>query len=475
LYFKTVGHGSKRREYVYTDGVILEGTLIPAGGRFITHYDYLAAKAAGNLPVPWLQVEDPDPNSHGALWFDPVSENPLVVALHNHVLGACASEEKYVNLRLVWSVFPSEGFSSSSRIFYQAVKDIPQGRRLCAPPLSQCIQAHPWTEKSRLSARVISFSLQAGGSVPVGDQWGCYLNGDVGRPDLIYGSYTHLEADSGGFAAVAVRPSRGVDSTSSVGASSVVPVDLAVQCGLPASYHGVVVQPVPTQQILTLAPAFMDGSYVPGDESFKPPATMLLEWWVQVCTGVRASYTKKRIPDDLRAAMKTRQKMYEQHVRESGGSALSRGRLSSGSPVVAVVSSISAAVSSTVAASAQPGTRLPTSSRRVESSKSLVGVEDVSSAVDPPASRKRMRSGASAVTAVAESSAAVPRMLSASVSSRNQVQTSSQSRIGRARAKEELLSRLAEANTILSRAQADLDNARARYTRLLSDLSEFLE
>jgi hypothetical protein len=196
LSFDVVGYGAKRRECVYAEQFIAEGTLIPAGGRFITHWEYLAATAAGALPVPaWLQVEDPDPNSQGALWFDPRSENPLVAALHNHVVGACQREAKYVNLQLVWSVFPTEGFSSSSRILYQAVKDIPRGRRLCAPPLSQFVQAHPWTAKSQDSARYISSSLQAGGSAPVGDALATYINGDVGRPDLIYGAYTHLEAD----------------------------------------------------------------------------------------------------------------------------------------------------------------------------------------------------------------------------------------------------------------------------------------
>ena len=472
-----VGYGAKRRECVYADQFIAEGTLIPAGGRFITHWEYLAAKAAGALPVPaWLQVEDPDPNSHGALWFDPRSENPLVAALHNHVVGACKREAKFVNLQLVWSVFPTEGFSSSSRILYQAVKDIPRGRRLCAPPLSQFVQAHPWTAKSQDSARYISFSLQAGGSAPVGDALATYINGDVGRPDLIYGAYTHLEAESGGFAVVLGAPLRGVEGSPSVGNSSVEPVDLAVQYGLPGSYHGVVVQPVSTQKMLSLAADFMDGGYVPNDESSQPSATTLLEWWMQVCTEVRASYTKKQIPEDLKVAMKARQRMYEQLVRESGVSASSRRRMSSGGHVIAVASSSTAVASSSVPASARKGTRLPTSSQSVEGPPQPVGGLDVASAIPTPAaSRKRGRTMASAVTTVTALSSAGSSVQPTSARSRTQVQTASQSIDDRAREKAELLSRLADVGAHFLRAQADLANASTRYARLQSDLAAFLD
>jgi hypothetical protein len=150
--------------------------------------------------------------------------------------------------------------------------------------------------------------------------------------------------------------------------------------------------------------------------------------------------------------------------------------VSPGSPVVADVASTSAAVSSAVPVSARRDARLQTSSRLSEGSQSLVGGVDSSSVVAPSApSRKRMRSGGSAVAAFTESSATVPSQPSASVRSRTRVHTSSPSFGGRAREKEELLSRLADANAILSRAQADLDNARARYARLLTDLADFIE
>ena len=69
----------KSGEAVYVGRVpITKGTLIPFGGQFTTHWEYLVARASNPASVAaWIPVEDHDRDGR-PLWFNPAPKNPLI-------------------------------------------------------------------------------------------------------------------------------------------------------------------------------------------------------------------------------------------------------------------------------------------------------------------------------------------------------------------------------------------------------------
>ena len=97
-----------------------------------------------------------------------------------------------------------------------------------------------------------------------------------------------------------------------IGEGSTVPApgeDLAVAFLLPSKYHGVLIQPAPRLKILALKAAFMDPSFEPVSSS-DPPRATLAKWWKAVSKRVRDSYNKKEMPEELKAAMRGRARLY---------------------------------------------------------------------------------------------------------------------------------------------------------------------
>jgi len=80
LYFQPSGDGN---EGVYVKSLsILPGTLLPIGGDLVTHWEYLAKKAADPASVPtWSRVEDADRDGR-PMWFIPEYKEPLLFPLH---------------------------------------------------------------------------------------------------------------------------------------------------------------------------------------------------------------------------------------------------------------------------------------------------------------------------------------------------------------------------------------------------------
>ena len=72
LYFRHARDGS---EAVYVKSCrILSGTLLPFGGDFVTHWEYLTQKAVNSMAVStWIPVEDADRDGR-PLWFIPESK-----------------------------------------------------------------------------------------------------------------------------------------------------------------------------------------------------------------------------------------------------------------------------------------------------------------------------------------------------------------------------------------------------------------
>ena len=93
--------------------------------------------------------------------------------------------------------------------------------------------------------------------------------------------------------------------------------DLAVTHRLPEEYHGVLVhQRHPGRKTLTIKAAFMDSSFEPVSSS-NPPREHLEKWWQAVSKSIRDSFDHKSIPADLRAAMKSRARLYLSPVGEA--------------------------------------------------------------------------------------------------------------------------------------------------------------
>jgi hypothetical protein len=84
---------------------------------------------------------------------------------------------------------------------------------------------------------------------------------------------------------------------------------------LPPEYHCVLIQPAPRLKILALTASFMDPSFEPAS-SWDPPRATVAKWWKAVSKRVRDSYNKKEMPEELKAAMRGRARLYSAPVGE---------------------------------------------------------------------------------------------------------------------------------------------------------------
>ncbi len=92
--------------------------------------------------------------------------------------------------------------------------------------------------------------------------------------------------------------------------------DLAVTYRLPEEYQGVTVKRDPGRKTLTLKANFMGASFEPVSSS-DPPCATLAKWWDAMSKSIRDSFDHKAIPEDLKAAIKGRSRLFASTVEES--------------------------------------------------------------------------------------------------------------------------------------------------------------
>jgi hypothetical protein len=86
-YFLPAAEGTTEAVNVNTRSISSD-TLLPFGGEFVTHWEYLTRKAVQSTAVSTLiPVEDPDRDGR-PLWYIPESKEPLVLPLHSRVGAA---------------------------------------------------------------------------------------------------------------------------------------------------------------------------------------------------------------------------------------------------------------------------------------------------------------------------------------------------------------------------------------------------
>ncbi len=301
---------------------IAEGTLFPFGGHLCTHWEYLAAAASEPASVStWIRIEDPDRDGR-PLWYIPEAENPLILPLHLSVGEACGSTANKLNLEIVWSVFaPEDQFGTSSRFVYRSTRQLNHGTRLWGPPRRGFYAANMWGRESNKAAAAIKAAFLRGEEDPDNDldlQRRCI--GDPGRDERIYGVYKETTVASHSVPALPASCVLAVSvSQPAIVEGSFVPAsgeDLVATFLLPLEYHGVLVQPDPGRNLLSLKAAFMDPSFEPVASS-EPPRASLAKWWQAVAKRVRDPFDKKTIPEDLKTALKGRSRLYSSAVGEA--------------------------------------------------------------------------------------------------------------------------------------------------------------
>ena len=187
LYFKQAGGGE---EGIYVNvAVIPKGTLFPIGGHFRTHWEYLAEKRPDLASVSsWFPIEDFDRDGL-ALWYVPDSLHPLVFPLHVSVGEAIEGRAKTLNLEIVGSVFPAEGYTSSARLFYRALRDLRRNTQLWGPSVIGFCVKHMWGEAACADAEAIQVAFVSGEKCPHGDDVKRHCIGNSQREDRIYGAF----------------------------------------------------------------------------------------------------------------------------------------------------------------------------------------------------------------------------------------------------------------------------------------------
>ncbi len=346
LYFLKAGDGTEA-VYVKVKSIPFD-TLLPFGGDLVTHWEYLARKSIQAMAVAtWIPVEDPDLDGR-PLWYIPGSSDPRVLSLHTRVGAAGGKRSKELNVEIVWSVFGAPEFSSSARLFYRTLRDLNRQTRLWGPPIRGFFAKHMWSPAAKLAAADIRSRFLNGEECPhsiSGLDRECL--GHPGRDERIYGAYNRTDG--------VIRPAVGLPDScvslpvvraplqlSVVPASLSLPVsetqpttgggnsvpapgvledssvaaadeDPAVTFMLPAAYHGVLFQPEPRLKLLALKAAFMEPVFEPVASS-DPPRATLAKWWKEVSRRIRDSYDKKAMPEDLKAAMRGRARLYRVDV-----------------------------------------------------------------------------------------------------------------------------------------------------------------
>ncbi len=244
--------------------------------------------------------------------------------LHLFVGEARKRRAKCLNVEIVWSVFGAEEFSTSARLFYRTLRELKRSTRLWGPPVGELFAYHMWGPEAELAALAIKAAFVGGEKCPhdienIRDQ--CL--GNPGRDARIYGAYKKTVF---GIRVASALPVLLV-SVGSVSASPqpavredchspAVGEDLAVTHRLPEEYYGVTVQRDPGRKTLTLKAEFMDASFEPVSSS-KPSLENLAKCWQAVSKSIRDSFDHKAIPEDLKAAMKNRAKLYLSAVGEA--------------------------------------------------------------------------------------------------------------------------------------------------------------
>ncbi len=314
----------KSGEAVYVGGApIAKGTLIPFGGEFTTHWEYLVARTSKPSSVAaWIPVEDHDRDGC-PLWFDPAPENPLIRPLHLSVGEATGRDAAKRNLEIAWSVFaPEEQFGTSSRFVYRATQLLAPGARLWGPPRRGFYDANAWGKVANKAATAMRAAFLRGVEDPDKDV-PLYRRcmGNPKRDHRIYGAYSKTVIASSSVPAlpascllpVSVSKTQStIEEGNSLSASG---EDLAVEFLLPPEYHGVLIQPEPRVTLLALTAPFMDPAFEPVASS-NPPRATLAKWWKAVSQRIRESYNKMAMPDALKAAMRARARRYSAPVGE---------------------------------------------------------------------------------------------------------------------------------------------------------------
>jgi hypothetical protein len=308
----------KSGEAVYVGRVpIAEGTLIPFGGQFTTHWEYLIARASNPASVAaWIPVEDHDRDGR-PLWFNPAPENPLIQPLHLSVGEATGRDAAKLNMEIAWSVFaPEEQFCTSSRFVYRSIEDLAPKARLWGPPRRGFYDASAWRKEANKAATAMKAAFLRGVEDP--DKDVCLYRrcmGNAKRDDRIYGAYSKTVIASTPVRALPAscllpasvsKPQPIIEEGNSIAAPG---EDLAVEFLLPPEYHGVLIQPAPNVKLLALTSAFMDPAFEPVSNS-NPPRAMLAKWWRAVSQRIRGSYNKMAMPDALKVAMRGRARLY---------------------------------------------------------------------------------------------------------------------------------------------------------------------
>ena len=314
----------KSGEAVYVGRVpIAEGTLIPFGGQFTTHWEYLVARALKTSSVAaWIPVEDHDRDGC-PLWFNPAPENPRIRPLHLSVGEASGRDAAKLNLEIAWSVFaPDDQFGTSSRFVYRSTQQLVPGARLWGPPRRGFYDANAWGKAANKVATEMKAAFLRGVEDPDKDV-PLYRRcmGNPKRDDRIYGAYSKTVIASSSVPALpasCLLPASVSKTQPIVGEGNSISApgeDLAVAFLLPPEYHGVLIQPAPRLKLLALTASFMDPSFEPAS-SWDPPRATLAKWWKAVSNRVRDSYNKMAMPDDLKAAMRGRARLYSAPVGE---------------------------------------------------------------------------------------------------------------------------------------------------------------
>ena len=250
LYFLRAADGT---EAVYVNSRPLSpGTLLPFGGNFVTHWEYLTQKAVDSTAVStWILVEDADQDGR-PMWFSPESKEPLL-SPHLFVGAARKNRAKDLNVKIVWSVFGAEEFSTSARLFYCTLRRLNKATRLWGPSVIEFFADHMWGPAAKLAAQAIKARFVGGDKCPhsIEDLRELCL-GKPGREERIYGAYQKTDCVNRSVFAlpdscilpvavggVSASPQPAIEED---GDTAALGEDPAVTHRLPEEYHGVLVQ-----------------------------------------------------------------------------------------------------------------------------------------------------------------------------------------------------------------------------------------
>jgi hypothetical protein len=250
------------------------------------------------------------------LWFSPQSENPLIPPLHLSVGEASGRNAARWNLEIVWSVFAHElQFGTSSRFAYRSTQQLERG---ASPAMGfmaltcggrQLIrwqrQLKPLFFVERRIRRLMWTFIAVVWAIRIG----AIVSTGLTRRPLSLALLFPLSPASCLLPISVTQPA--VVEDNSIAATG---EDLAVAFLLPSEYHGVLFQPEPRLKLLSLKAAFMDPLIEPVASSDPPRATLAKWWKEEVSKRIRDSYDKMRLPEELKAAMRGRARLYRGEV-----------------------------------------------------------------------------------------------------------------------------------------------------------------